>query len=47
MNASHGIISQPNPYSVTEIIDRLEAVLQAKSITIFARIDRQAEAKKV
>ncbi|MCC5660840.1 DUF302 domain-containing protein [Nostoc sp. XA010] len=28
-------------------IDRLEAVLQAKGITIFARIDQQAEAEKV
>ena len=47
MNTTNGIISQPSPYSVTETIDRLEAVLQAKSITIFARIDQQAEAEKV
>ncbi len=47
MKASNGIISQPSPYSVTESIDRLTAVLQAKSITIFARIDQQSEAKKV
>jgi uncharacterized protein (DUF302 family) len=47
MNANNGIISQPSPYSVTETIDRLEAVLQAKGITIFARIDQQAEAEKV
>jgi uncharacterized protein (DUF302 family) len=46
MNANNGIISQPSPYSVTETIDRLEAVLQAKGITIFARIDQQAEAEK-
>ncbi|MBC7881970.1 MAG: DUF302 domain-containing protein [Anaerolineae bacterium] len=32
---------------MTESIDRLTAVLQAKSITIFALIDQQAEAKKV
>lgn len=47
MNANNGIINQLSPYSVTETIDRLEAVLQAKSITIFARIDQQAEAEKV
>jgi uncharacterized protein (DUF302 family) len=47
MNATNGIISQPSPYSVTETIDRLAAVLEAKGITIFARIDQQAEAEKV
>lgn len=47
MNATNGIISQPSQYSVTETINRLEAVLQAKGITIFARIDQQAEAEKV
>jgi uncharacterized protein (DUF302 family) len=47
MNATNGIISQPSPYSVTETIDRLSAVLEAKDITIFARIDQQAEAEKV
>jgi uncharacterized protein (DUF302 family) len=45
MNANNGIITQPSPYSVTETIDRLEAMLQAKGITIFARIDQRAEAK--
>lgn len=47
MNATNGIISQPSQYSVTETINRLEAVLQAKGITIFVRIDQQAEAEKV
>ncbi|MEH2052232.1 DUF302 domain-containing protein [Nostoc sp.] len=47
MNANNGIISQPSQYSVPTTIDRLEAVLQAKGITIFARIDQLAEAKKV
>ena len=46
MNAN-GIISQPSPYSVPETIDRLTAILQAKGITIFARIDQQLEAEKV
>ena len=47
MNATNGIISQPSPYSVTATIDRLTAILQAKGITIFARIDQQTEAEKV
>ena len=47
MNTSNGIISQPSQHSVTETIDRLEAILQAKGIAIFARIDQQAEAEKV
>ena len=47
MNENNGIISQPSPYSVPTTIDRLEAVLQGKGITIFARIDQQAEAQKV
>jgi uncharacterized protein (DUF302 family) len=47
MIANNGIISQPSPYSVAETIDRLAAILQAKGITIFARIDQQAEAEKV
>lgn len=47
MNATNGIISQLSPYSVTETIDRIAAILQAKSITIFARIDQKIEAEKV
>ncbi|MBW4448160.1 MAG: DUF302 domain-containing protein [Spirirestis rafaelensis WJT71-NPBG6] len=47
MNANNGIISQLSQYSVPVTIDRLEAVLQVKGITIFARIDQQAEAEKV
>ena len=47
MNTNNGIISQPISYPVTETIDRLTVVLQAKGITIFARIDQQAEAEKV
>ena len=47
MNLANGIISQPSPYSVAETIDRLTAVLEAKGITIFARIDQQVEAEKV
>jgi len=47
MTATNGVISQSSPYLVSETIDRLIAVLQAKGITIFARIDQQIEAEKV
>ena len=47
MNVNNGIINQISPYTVTETIDRFAAILQAKGVTIFARIDQQAEAKKV
>ncbi|WP_223173826.1 DUF302 domain-containing protein [Gloeobacter kilaueensis] len=43
----NGIVSKPSPYSVSETIDRLVAVLEAKGIAIFSRIDQQAEAEKV
>jgi len=42
-----GVISQPSNYDVKESIDRLEKLLEAKGITIFARIDQQSEAQKV
>ncbi|MEH1935514.1 MAG: DUF302 domain-containing protein [Nostoc sp.] len=47
MNANNGIINQISPYAVTETIDRFAAILQAKGITLFARIDQQAQAEKV
>lgn len=47
MTANNGIVNQPSSYSVTETIDRVVAILQAKSITIFARIDQKVEAEKV
>nr|WP_322713604.1 DUF302 domain-containing protein [Nostoc sp. ChiSLP03a]MDZ8214753.1 DUF302 domain-containing protein [Nostoc sp. ChiSLP03a] len=47
MNANNCIISQLSQYSVPVTIDRLEAVLEVKGITIFACIDQQAEAEKV
>jgi hypothetical protein len=47
VTAPNGIISQPSPYSVPETLDRLEAILRAKNITIFARIDHSGEAAKV
>ncbi|WP_207188118.1 DUF302 domain-containing protein [Thiorhodovibrio winogradskyi] len=36
-----------SPYSVSDTVDRLEAVLREKGVTIFARIDHSAGAKDV
>jgi len=45
MNAN-GVIIKPSPYSVKETIDRLEAFLQQHGVTIYCRIDQQAELQK-
>ena len=47
LTVNNGIVNQLSLYSVTETVDRLVTVLQAKGITIFARIDQQIEAEKV
>ncbi len=40
-----GLVSRVSPYPVTETLDRLEAVLKAKGVKVFARIDHAAEAQ--
>src|SRR5580698_4477155 len=47
MQSGDGIISKPSKSSVPETLDRLEAILRAKGITVFARIDHSGEAEKV
>jgi len=47
LSAADGITSRPSAYSVTATIDRLEAALRSRSITVFAKIDHAAEAAKV
>ena len=42
-----GIITRLSLYSVPETLDRLEAILRAKNITIFTRVDHSGEAEKV
>ncbi len=44
--AAEGIASWPSAYPVTETVDRLEAVLRSRNITVFAKIDHAAEASK-
>ena len=41
-----GIVDVPSRYSVPETLDRLEAILKEKGLTIFGRVDHGGEAKK-
>ena len=43
----NGLIHLRSPYSVPETIKRLESVLQAKNLAVFARVDHSGEAGKV
>ncbi|MGO8791937.1 MAG: DUF302 domain-containing protein [Terriglobia bacterium] len=43
----NGLIHLSSPYSVPETTKRLESVLQARNLTVFARIDHSGEAAKV
>jgi uncharacterized protein (DUF302 family) len=43
----NGLIHLRSPYSVPETLKRLESLLQARNITMFARIDHSGEAEKV
>jgi uncharacterized protein (DUF302 family) len=45
MAAILGLITKPSPYPVRETLDRLENLLHAKGIKVFARIDQAAEAR--
>lgn len=46
MNQGEGIISKPSKYSVSETLHRLETILTAKGIKIFAHVDHSGEAEK-
>jgi uncharacterized protein (DUF302 family) len=41
-----GIISKPSKYSVPETLDRVDALLRAKGIKIFVRVDHSEEAER-
>ena len=42
----NGIISKQSDQSVDEIVEKLEGILQAKGITLFAHVDHSGEAAK-
>jgi uncharacterized protein (DUF302 family) len=45
--AENGIATKASPHPVAETLVRLEKVLAAKGMTVFARIDHRAEAERV
>lgn len=45
--SAEGSITIPSKFSVAETTDRLESLLKAKGIKVFARIDQAAEARAV
>ena len=45
--AQADLVRKKSPHAVGETIDRLEAVVKEKGLTVFARIDHAAGAKKV
>jgi uncharacterized protein (DUF302 family) len=47
MNAGDGVVNLASAHSVKETLDRLEGLLQAKGIEVFARVDHAGEAAAV
>ncbi len=46
MNHPQGVIIQPSPYSVADTVQRLERFFREHGVTVYARIDQQAELQK-
>ena len=44
--SSNGIINQPSSHSVDHTVEKLNGILQAKGVTLFALIDHSGEAEK-
>jgi uncharacterized protein (DUF302 family) len=45
-NRGNGIIDTPSNHSVGETVEKLEGILQAKGVTLFALVDHSGEAEK-
>ncbi|HXZ19413.1 MAG TPA: DUF302 domain-containing protein [Candidatus Acidoferrales bacterium] len=43
----NGLVHLASPRSVPETLERLESILKARGVTVFARVDHSGEAKKV
>jgi uncharacterized protein (DUF302 family) len=44
---NNGIVDVPSKHSVDETVEKLQSILQAKGIAIFALVDHSGEAQKV
>ncbi len=42
-----GIVTRPSPFSVEETLERLQAAIQSRNLSLFAHIDHSGEAKRV
>jgi uncharacterized protein (DUF302 family) len=47
VTVDNGMVNQPTSHSLEQTVERLEAILQAKGITLFALVDHSGEAAKV
>ena len=47
MQKEDGIVKIPSRHSVDETVDKLEAILKSKGVTLFALVDHSGEAEKV
>ena len=45
--ASNGIVSIPSNHSVDETVAKIEGILEAKGVALFALVDHSGEAEKV
>ncbi|MFZ0334274.1 MAG: DUF302 domain-containing protein [Candidatus Acidiferrales bacterium] len=46
-SSAKGIISKPSNHSVDDTVAKLQAILQAKGVAVFALVDHSGEAAKV
>lgn len=47
MTTAAGIVDRPTPQTVDQTVERIEAILRTKGITLFALVDHSGEAAKV
>jgi hypothetical protein len=45
--ADQGIVDKPSDHSVDQTVEKLQGILQAKGVKLFALIDHSGEAEKV
>ena len=44
---NEGVVNKPSSHSVEQTVDKLQGILRAKGVTLFALIDHSGEAEKV
>jgi uncharacterized protein (DUF302 family) len=47
MTSDNGIVSIPSNHSVDQTVEKLQAILQAKGVKLFALVDHSGEAEKI